>query len=482
MSVSKSDQPKLDPHVIRVALALIAGIIAVIFDTTIVSVAIHDLGDDLHTSVSTIQWVSTGYLLAMFVAIPATGWLQARVGGKNLWIASIALFLLGSVLCATAWDATSLIGFRVIQGLGGGIMMPLMTTLLLQAAGGQNLGRLMSIVGLPASLGPILGPILGGIILNWLSWQWLFLVNVPVCLVGMWLAWRMLPADRPAPGSARPVFDAIGFGLLTPGVVAILFGLSNVSKDGGFGRGDVWIPAVIGVALVVAFVVWAAPRRERALLDVHLLRHRPLALGTGLLLLTGAALYGSMLLLPLYFQELRGSTALTAGLLLIPQGVGTLLSRTFGGRLTDDVGPQIAALVGFGILTIATVPFAFADANTSMWCLGLVLFVRGLGLGIAFTPLMSVAFLGLQRHEMPDASVFTRVAQQLGGSFGTAILAVILEAAVTSGAGPVHGFQVSFWWTVGFVAVAVVLSFLLPRSLTQPEAAPAEIPVEAPGA
>ncbi|MFT4264514.1 MAG: MDR family MFS transporter [Nocardioides sp.] len=475
MSVSKEPQAKLDPHVIRVSLALIAGIIAVIFDTTIVSVAIHDLGTDLDAGVSTIQWVSTGYLLAMFVAIPATSWLQARLGGKRLWIASIVLFLLGSVLCATAWDAQSLIAFRIVQGLGGGIMMPLMTTLLMQAAHGQSLGRLMSIVGLPASLGPILGPVIGGVILTWLDWRWLFLVNVPICLIGIWSAWRILDPDRPAPGSPRPAFDGVGFGLLTPGVVAILFGLSNVSKDGGFGRTDVLLPAIAGLVLVGAFAAWALPRRGRALLDVRLLAHRPLALGTGLLLLTGAALYGSMLILPLYFQDLRDYTALDAGLLLIPQGVGTLLSRSFGGRLTDDVGPRIAALLGFGILTVATVPFAFAGADTPLWWLMLVLLVRGLGLGMAFTPLMSVAFLGLERHEMPDASVFTRVAQQLGGSFGTAILAVILEAAVTGESGAVHGFQIAFWWTVGFVGLATLLSFLLPGSLAQSPRSSAQV-------
>ena len=205
----------LDPHVVRIALAVIAGGIAVIFDATIVSIALQQLTHDLNASLSTIQWVSTAYLLAMFVAIPPSSWLQARWGGKRLWIAALGLFLLGSVLCAVAWDAPSLIAFRVVQGLGGGVMMPLMTTLIMQAARGQSMGRLMALIGLPASLGPILGPVIGGVILNWLEWPWLFLVNVPFCVVGAWLAWRILPQDRPAAGP-KPTLDVPGLLQIVP--------------------------------------------------------------------------------------------------------------------------------------------------------------------------------------------------------------------------------------------------------------------------
>ncbi|MGZ8177635.1 MFS transporter [Williamsia sp. SKLECPSW1] len=247
--------PGLDPRVVRIALAVVAGGIAVIFDATIVSIALRDLTADLHASLATIQWVSTAYLLAMFVAIPPTGWLQDRVGGKRLWICALGVFMLGSILCAVAWDAPSLIAFRVLQGLGGGVMMPLMMTLIMQAAHGQSMGRLMALVGLPAALGPILGPVIGGVILHWLTWPWLFAVNVPLCLVGAVLAWRILPADGPA-AQPRRTLDAVGLTLIVPGLVGVIFGLSNVSKSGGFGRDDVWIPIVAGLALIVAFVGW----------------------------------------------------------------------------------------------------------------------------------------------------------------------------------------------------------------------------------
>jgi EmrB/QacA subfamily drug resistance transporter len=457
---------KLDPQIVKVALAIMAGGIAVIFDATIVSVALRNLGRDLGASLATIQWVTTGYLLAMFAAIPAVGWLQARLGGKRLWLASLALFTFGSVLCACAWNAQSLIAFRIVQGLGGGIMMPLMVTLIMQAAHGQPLGQLLAVVGLPASLGPVLGPPIGGTILNFLSWRWLFLVNVPLAVMGAIAAIRVLPDDRPAVG-VRPRFDKVGFALLSPGIVLAIYGMSNITKDGGVSRTDFWLPIAVGVALVAAFIAWAYPRDDRALLDIKLLKSGPLALSSMLLMLTGIALYGSMLLLPLYWQQLHGKDALAAGLLLIPQGVGTLLSRSWGGRATDTIGPRFVGVVGFSVVALATVPFAFADANTSPLWLMFALLVRGMGLGVLVAPIMSVAYIGLAKDKMPDASIITRVAQQFGGSIGTAILAVVLEAATRHSNTLVdvaHGFKHAFWWAVVFTAAAAVLSLLLPRA------------------
>ena len=233
----------MDRSLKRLAVALIVGAMAPLFDSTIVSVALHSLAADLHTSVDTIQWVSTGYLLALGVTVPIVGWLQRRIGGKRLWMAALVVFLIGSILCSLAWNAPSLIAFRVVQGIGGGAMMPLLTTLLMQAAGGQGLGRLMSVVSLPTALGPILGPVIGGLILGAGDWRWLFWVNVPFAVVGLVLAWFLIPKDGP---TVRARLDAVGLVLLSPAIVGLLYGLSDVSKDGGFGRFDVWAPIVAG--------------------------------------------------------------------------------------------------------------------------------------------------------------------------------------------------------------------------------------------
>src|ERR1700761_1620586 len=185
----------LPPEVRRAVLALIIGGIAAILDTTIVTIALHTLVVKLHSSVGTIQWVSTAYLLALAVAIPVTGWAEARWGGKRAWMAALVIFVAGSVLCAVSWNDASLIGFRVLQGFGAGLIFPLMQTLAVRAAGGRAGGNLIATISLPLAIGPILGPVLGGLILNWLSWRWLFLINVPVIAVGLLLAQRFLAQD-----------------------------------------------------------------------------------------------------------------------------------------------------------------------------------------------------------------------------------------------------------------------------------------------
>lgn len=467
--------PAVPRSAIISALVLVTGGLAVIFDGTIMSVALATLATDLDVPVSTIQWVTTAYLLALGVAIPIVGWAQARLGGKRLWMIALTIFLLASIACSLAWDAPSLIAFRVVQGIGGGLMMPLMATLAVQQVpAGASLGRLMAMVSLPAALGPIIGPTLGGLILTWLDWHWIFWVNVPFCLIGLALAWRLLPSD---PSRGRPALDWVGLVLISPALVGILFGLSNVSQDGGLSRLDVWFPVIGGLVLAVAFVFSQVRRRTGSLIDMTLLKRRTVAASGAILFLSGAALYGSMLLLPLYFQIVRGTDVLTAALLLIPQGVGALLSRALAGRLTDSLGARTVAIAGFIVMGLATIPFAVSDATTNVvWLMG-ALVVRGFGMGALMIPMMSVAFVGLERDQVPHASIITRLAQQLGGAFGTAILAVILEAT-TSGttdlAGLAGGFDTAFWWAVGFTVVAVGVCFVLPGRVKPVEA---EVPV-----
>jgi len=470
--MSTTTAPAIPRSAIVSALVLVAGGLAVIFDSTIMSIALATLATDLDVPVSTIQWVTTAYLLALGVAIPIVGWAQARLGGKRLWMIALTIFLLASIACSLAWDAPSLIAFRVVQGFGGGLMMPLMATLAIQQVpAGASLGRLMAMVSLPAALGPIIGPVLGGLILNWLDWHWIFWINVPLCLIGLALAWRLLPADPPR---GRPVLDWVGLVLVSPALVGILYGLSNVSQDGGFARTDVWLPVVAGLILMTAFVYSQMRRPSGALIDVGLLRRRPVAASSAVLFLSGASLYGSMLLLPLYFQIVRGTDVLTAALLLIPQGVGALLSRTLAGRLTDSLGARTVAIAGFVVMGLATVPFALSDGATNEIWLMITLLVRGFGMGAVMIPVMSVAFVGLERDEVPHASIITRLAQQIGGAFGTAVLAVILEAT-TSGATGIadiaNGFDTAFWWAVGFTVVAIGVCFALPAPVKKPAVA-----------
>ena len=259
-----------------------------------------------------------------------------------------------------AWNDASLIGFRVVQGFAAGLIFPLMQTLAVRAAGGRASSSLIAAVSLPLALGPILGPVIGGVILNWLSWRWLFLVNVPVIAVGLVLAWRLLPADQPSPGAGRARLDLIGLGLLGQALAAILLGLSNLSQDGGIGHAGAGVPLLAGIALLGAFVGWALRPGGHPVVDVRLLRLRSLGSASAVLFTAGAALYAGMFLLPLYYQQLRGESVLDAGLLLIPQGAGSLAARFVVAKLVDRLGARLVTIASFLVAAAATVPFALA--------------------------------------------------------------------------------------------------------------------------
>jgi len=470
-SAPAGQEGRLDPALIKLAAVLLTGAIAPFLDTTIVNVAIDSIGRGLHTSVDTVQWVLTGYLLAFGMVVPLSGWALRRFGGRATWTFSLSLFLIGSVLCGVAWNIGSLIAFRVIQGIGGGLLVPILLTLLVQAAGGRKLGRLMATVSLPVVIVPILGPVVGGLIVSSLSWRWIFYVNVPVCLAGLVLAWRGLrDVARPQPG--RPL-DLPGLALVSPGVAAILYGLAQVSTHGGFGHPIVIVPILAGLAAVALFAVRTLRLGQRVepVIDLRLFRVPSFTGAASLMFLFGLSLYGAMLLLPLYYQQLRGTSALAAGLLLAPQGVGSLLPRLVIGRLTDRFGPRPVVLAGTLVAALGTLPFALATAHTSEILLSAALVVRGAGLGGATIAVMAAAFEGLQPGQIPHASSATRIMQQVGGAFGASVLAVILARLALAHPGTLglaSAFRGTFWWCLAFTVLALGPALLLSGSGSQP--------------
>src|ERR1700722_3582122 len=456
---------KLDPALVKLIVVLLLGVIPSLLDTSIVNVAIDTIGRDLHTTVSTIQWVITGYLLSFGMVIPLSGWALARFGGRATWIFSLVAFLAGSVLSGAAWNVGALIGFRVLQGVGGGLLMPLLTTLILQASGGRQLGRLMAAISLPVAVVPILGPVLSGLIISNVSWRWIFFVNVPMCVAAIALAWRGLPSGRAGATAALPRLDVTGLLLLCPALAGLLYGLAEVSSSGGFGHLQVLLPLLAGAALLAGVTWHALHTAGEPLVDLRLFRSRAFTGASGLMFLAGLSIYGAMLLMPLYLQQARGYSALAAGLILVPQGVGSILPRTIVGKLTDRIGPRPVTLAGIVLAGIGTIPFALAGSHPGIWflCAGLV--VRGAGLGAATIALMAGAFQGLPKPDVPHASSTTRIMQQVGGAFGAAVLVVILA---TQGGG--HGaspaalaaaFGHTFWWCVGFTALAVLPALLI---------------------
>jgi EmrB/QacA subfamily drug resistance transporter len=462
--MSEESRPGLDRGLVKLAVILLVGAMAVVFDTTIVNVALATLSRDLHVGIATTQWVVTAYALALAMVVPISGWAMRRFGGRRVWLFALALFLVGSILSSLAWDMPSLIAFRVLQGIGGGLMLPLMQNLLVGAAGGRSLGRLMAVVSLPVLIGPVLGPVIGGLIVSHLSWRWMFWVNVPFCIAGLLLAWRGLSDDGQR---ERQRLDIWGLALLSPAVALLIYGLSQVAIRHGAAHVAVVAPLAVGLALLAVFVRHALLAVGEPIIDLRLFRRRSFSASAGFLFLSGLALYGAMLLLPLYYQELRGQSALAAGLLLAPQGLGMLLTRGWAGKATDRVGARPIVLGGLLLALAGTFAYTQAGLHTNELLLGLALVVRGAGLGAATIPVMATAYLGLRGTEITHASSATRITQQLGGSFGAAVVGVILQTQIdahglASPSGLSLAFQHCFWWTLALTAVAFVPAALLP--------------------
>jgi EmrB/QacA subfamily drug resistance transporter len=420
---------------------VLLGVIMTILDTTIMNVAVTPLAREFHTTTSTMQWVITGYLLALSTAIPLTGWAMGRFGTKTVWLTSLVLFAAGSALSAAAWSVPSLIVCRALQGLGGGLLMPAGQAMIARAAGQDRMGRGMAMISVPAMLAPVLGPVLGGVILDSLDWRWLFLLNLPVCAAALAAAVLLLPAG-PAPAGPVARLDVPGLALLSPGLAALVFGLSEVGNGAPIG------PPVLcaGLALVAVFAVRAV-RRPGGLLDLRLFRDRTFTRAVLALVCYSAALFGTTVLVPLYSQLAAGGTALDAGLLLAPMGVGAAITMPIAGRLTDHRGPRGVGATGVVVAAAGMLAFVLFGGYVPM-------FVLGLGHGLVAPSVAAAAFKTLDRADIPAAATLNTISVRLASSFGVALLAVLLQ--VFTRAGVARPFDYAFGCAIALTGVSLL--------------------------
>ncbi len=488
MTAPASADDKLDAAVLKVAGVVVLGAIMSILDVTVVSVALPTFQSVFGATYATVAWTMTAYTLALAAVIPVTGWAADRFGTKRLYLLSLILFVAGSVLCATAWSIGALISFRVVQGLGGGMLMPLGMTIMTHAAGPHRVGRVMAVLGIPMLLGPICGPILGGWLIENASWHWIFLINLPIGIVALIYAIVVLPKDNPQPSQT---FDWLGMLLLSPGLALFLFGVASIPGEGTAMAAKVLIPGVIGIVLMVAFVFHALHRADHPLIDLHLFRNRQLSISVITMSLFAVAFFGAMLLFPSYFLQVRGETTLAAGLLLAPQGIGAMVTMPIGGMLTDKIGPGKMVLIGIVLIGAGMAVFTQVAADTSYGLLLSALFVMGLGMGLTMMPIMSSALASLKHEMVARGSTLMNIVQQSAGSVGTAVMSVILTnqvlgrpaasayMGVLQGAVPADqvppgavaagqesladAFGATFWVALVLIVLCLVPAFFLPR-------------------
>ncbi|HUZ09661.1 MAG TPA: DHA2 family efflux MFS transporter permease subunit [Acidimicrobiales bacterium] len=464
-----SDVPagRIDPLVKRIAIVVVLGSIMSILDTTIVNVALDSLSRDLHAPLSDIQWVVTAYLLALAAVIPISGWAIRRFGAFGVYLQALVLFTIGSALCGVATSIGELIAFRALQGIGGGLLVPTGMTILVKAAGPTNLPRVMSMIGVPIVLAPVFGPTLGGFLLQSVGWHAIFMINVPIGIVTAIVALRLLPRDGPDKESAGRL-DWPGLLLAGAGSVGIIYGLSESASAGSFTSGKVVLPVLVGALLMAAFVL-RAHRIANPLLDLTLYKIRAYSAATVVMFCLGAALFGALILLPLYFQVARGQDAIHTGLLLIPQGIGAAIGMNRSALATRRLGAGLTSLLGGVILVLATVPFLFIGATTSYVLISAAMVMRGLGVGLAMMPAMTAAFSVLSHDQVNDASPQLNVIQRVGGSLGTAVVAVVLQSKLSHLSGHptadavAAAFAHTYWLVLVMLIVALIPAVFLWR-------------------
>lgn len=447
----------VDWPVWRLCWVIVFGAFAAHLDGSLVNIGLDIIGRDLHAGLAEVQWVASGYLLALAVSLPLTGWLSRRIGAGRLWLAALAAFTVASVLCAAAPTIELLIGLRIVQGLAGGLLLPAGQTVLGKAVGPARLGRVMATTGIVVSLGPALGPVIGGLMLDAVSWRWLFAINLPIGLVGLLLGLRYVPRGEPEP--PRPL-DWSGLLLISAGLPLTVYGFTEIGA-GGFSP---TLP--IGLVFLVVFVI-AAVRRRHPLLDLRLYRNRVYVAASFASAATGMLMFGSALLFPLYFQIAYGAGVLETGLRLLTLGGGTAVCLPLVGRLIDRYGGGAVSLFGCVWVLVLSLPFAFLGTRLDpLLVMGLLVLLGG-SLAFAVVPTSTAAYKTVRPDQLPDATTQVNIVMRIGGALGAALFAVTLARGLTGGAD--SAFRGSFWVMVLAAAVAVVAASWVWWELRRPQ-------------
>ncbi|TMD44806.1 MAG: DHA2 family efflux MFS transporter permease subunit [Chloroflexi bacterium] len=410
-----------------VAIVVILGAFMSVLDQTVVNIAIPRLQNAFGADIHSVQWVVTAYLLTQGAMTPTASYLANNVGIKRSFILSLIAFTLGSLLCGLSWSLPMLILFRVVQGLGGAVLLPLSFTMLFREFAPGERGLALGTLGIPTLLAPALGPILGGYIVTFASWQLIFFINIPIGIVAVILATLFLREAR-APERSR--FDLPGFITAAYGLAALLYAFSETTTA-GWGSVKVLGFLFSGALSLIAFIaieITTVNRGGKPLLDLRLFTNRSFAAGNIALVFVIFGLFGSFFLIPIYLQVLRGQSAFQAGLILLPQALAAMVSVVVGGRLVDRIGVKAVVIPGLLLLGFATWQLTFITLNSPFWWLQLLLVLLGLSLGLTGQPLVVAALADVsEAQQVADASTITTVTRSVAASMGVALLATYVQ-------------------------------------------------------
>ncbi|MFC6650797.1 MDR family MFS transporter [Paenibacillus rhizoplanae] len=446
-------------QILPILLAVASGMFLVILDSTIMNVAVPKLVSAFDTNLSTIQWVITAYTLSLSAVIPLAGWFSDRFSPKRMFMTSIVLFVLASVLCAMATTPEQLIFFRIVQGLGGGMVAPIGIATVFMVAPPDKRGSVMGILGIPMLLAPILGPLLSGWLIEYINWHWIFFINVPVGVLALLMAWRYLPASG---AKLSNKLDVTGVLLAPVAFTSIVFA---VHQAGEKGWSNLWTLAPLAGGLVIlAVFIWNELRQKHPLLELRVFRSPTFVHGISVAWLNQIALFGSILLFPLYLQQVRGLTPLEAGLYVIPQALLSTVGINVGGRLFDRFGVRPVAIMGILSLCGSLLALTQIDAQTSSLYIICSFAFAGLGQGLTMMQINTHVLRSAPKELISRVTPITTSAQQIMSSFGVTITMAFLAKQIRglpaqhSPDQLGHAFGSTFWITLSFAIGALVLS------------------------
>jgi DHA2 family multidrug resistance protein len=477
----------------QVVISVVFGTFMVIMDATVVNVALPKFQQVFEgANLSATQWVISAYTLALGIVTPLSGFMADRYGIKKVYLLSLAAFVFGSFLCAIAPNLLFLIIARIIQGLGGGFTIPLGTALLFGAFPPQERGLAFGVFGIPLIVAPAMGPILGGFFVEFLDWRLIFLINIPIGILGVFMASKLL---RESKGEGRQRFDFLGITFSTLGFGSILYGFSTAEAS-GWGSVPVISTLIVGAIFIILFCIVELTRPD-GLVDLRLFKKPLFVIGNVIGWVGVISLFGAEFLLPLYLQILRGLTPTQTGLLLLPLALTAGVVVPFAGRFSDKFGARPIVVIGFGLLVINTWLLSNLTMDTSYWLIGLLLAMRGVALGMTVQASQQVALSVVEPRALPRASALSNASRQVFQALGVAILATIVTTVAGAkpefGAGVsdpavyqenfLNGLETAYYATFWVSLVAFAIAFFLPgwrpfqKKAVQP--VPAEVPQRA---
>lgn len=436
------------------AWAIALGAIMPMLDSTMINIAIDDLTKYFDTSLNFIQWGVTGYILAMTVAVPFSGWLMDHLDGKRVYISAVITFGIVSVLTGLSSNIFWFILFRLVQGFSAGIISTLMATLLVKITGQDKIGRVMAIVSIPMILGPILGPVVGGFIIHYISWQWIFYLNIIVMIIITPVMIKQLPSYEPFnKGKRLDWFGIINLSLIS---ITLIYGITHATETASFTNIETVLVLTSSALLIVIYLIYNRVQDYQTVLPTNLFKNRNYAASSTGLFLGNLAIMGPMIIFPLFFQNFKGFNTIEAAIALMPQGIGMLLARPMIGKLTDQYGAKKVIFVSLILSIVASIPFIFVNGNTSIIILSMLLLLRGISVGGILLPFTTNTYADLKDDQLPQAGITINIVENIGSSFGSALIATVVATI------SIHGFLVP---AIVFILLLICWAMIPPKSM-----------------